>query len=381
MPALPCQRHLFDLPDDVAYLNAAYLGPLPRAAAEAGRAGIDLKLRPWSVRPGDFFEPVDELRRLVATLIGADEDGIALAPSASYGLATAAANLTVGEGRTVVVLAEEFPSNVYAWRSLVARRGGTVSTVPRPADGDWTAGVLAAVDERTAVVAVPPCHWSDGTLVDLVAVGEAARAVGARLVVDGTQAIGALPVDLDAVRPDFLACAFYKWLLGPYNLAFLYVAPEHRHGVPLEDSWLARAGSDQFDLLVKYRDEYRTGARRFDMGETSNFALLPVAAASLRLLLEWGVDTVGETIGVLTDRVVAGAEALGLVVAPAPARARHLLGVRFGGSVDPVALADGLAEERVHVSVRGDAVRVSPHVYNGPDDVDRLLHVLGTALR
>lgn len=382
MPAtpLPPQRHLFDLPDDVAYLNAAYLGPLSLAAAEAGRAGLAAKLHPWSIAPRDFFEPVAELRSLVARLAGVDDDGIALVPSVSYALATAAANLHAGEGRKVVVLADQFPSNVYAWRVLVQRTGGTVDPVRRPDDGDWTSAVLAAVDVRTAVVAVPPCHWTDGTLVDLVAVGEAARAVGAAFVVDATQALGAMPIDVAAARPDWLACAFYKWLLGPYSLGFLYVAPERRDGAPIEHSWLARGGSDDFASLVAYRDDFQPGARRFDVGEVSNFTLVPVATAAVRMVLDWGVDRVAATTGALNERLVAGAERLGLGVAPPSARSPHLLGVRFGDAADPRTLAELLAAERVHVSVRGDAVRVAPHVYNTADEVDRLLAVLATAL-
>ena len=382
MPAtpLPPQRHRFDIPDDVAYLNAAYLGPLSLDAAEAGRTGLAAKLHPWSVGAGDFFEPVAELRAAVARLVGVDDDGIAFVPSVSYALATAAANVHVGDGRRVVVLADQFPSNVYVWRVVAARTGGEVHAVPRPPDGDWTRGVLDAVDERTAVVAVPPCHWTDGTLVDLVAVGEAARAVGATFVVDATQALGAMPVDVAAVRPDWLACAFYKWLLGPYSLGFLYVAPEHRDGVPIEHSWITRRGSEDFAGLVLYVDEFQPGARRYDVGEVSNFTLVPVARAAVELVLEWGVEAVAATIAALNERVVAGAERLGLGVAPAAARSPHLLGVRLGGATDPARLAERLAAERVHVSVRGDAVRVAPHVYNTVEDVDRLLAVLAASL-
>jgi selenocysteine lyase/cysteine desulfurase len=378
---LPPQRHRFDLPDDVAYLNAAYLGPLSIEAAAAGRAGLEAKLHPWSIRPVDFFEPVSELRRLVGELVGVGEDAIAIVPAVSYGAATAAANLTVGEGRTVVVLADQFPSNVYSWRVLAERTGGTVETVGWPADGDWTAAVLAAVDDRTAIVAVPPCHWTDGTVVDLVAVGEAARAVGAAFFVDATQALGAMPVDVAAARPDYLACAMYKWLLGPYSMAFLYVAPERRDGEPIEHSWLARAGSEDFVSLVDYRDDFQPGARRFDGGQVANFALVPAATAAVRMILEWGVDAVAATIAGLTGRVADGAERLGLGVAAPAVRSPHLIGVRLGGAADPRLLGDLLAAEHVHVSIRGDAVRVAPHVYNTEEEVDRLLGVLASAVR
>lgn len=285
------QRHLFELPDDVAYLNCAYLAPQLRSVTEAGLAGVRRKAAPWQIGPADFFTGAEELRSTFAALLGADAGSIALVPSVSYGIGTAAANIKVGPGQTVVLLAEDFPSDVYPWRAAAQVHGGEIVTVARPADDDWTAAVLGAIDERTAVVAVPGCHWTDGTLVDLVAVGEAARGVGAALVVDATQSLGAMPLDLAAVRPDFLVAAGYKWLLGPYSLGYLYVAPQHQDGQPLEHNWITRAGSDDFAGLVDYVDDLAPGARRFDVGERSNFVLVPMALAALRQLLAWGVPT------------------------------------------------------------------------------------------
>jgi len=372
---LGLQRHLFELPDDVAYLNCAYLAPQLRSVTEAGLAAVRVKVAPWEIMPPDFFTGVEELRATFGSLLGADVEGIALVPSVSYGIGTAAGNIKVGPGQTVVLLAEDFPSDVYPWRAAARVHGGEIVTVARPADDDWTAAVLAAIDERTAVVAVPQCHWTDGTLVDLLAVGEAARGVGATLVVDATQSLGALPLDLAAVRPDFLVAAGYKWLLGPYGLGYLYVAPQHRDGVPLEHNWATRAGSDDFARLVDYVDEFAPGARRFDVGERSNFVLVPMALAALRQLLAWGVPEIGATIQSLTSLIAAGAGERGYAVAPAALRGPHLLGLRRPGGL-PAGLGARLAAAGVHVSVRGDSIRVSPHVYNTVDDVNRLLSAL-----
>lgn len=370
------QRHLFDLPDDVAYLNCAYLSPQLRSVTAAGLAAVPMKSAPWELAPADFFTESEELRSTFAQLVGTEADAIALVPSVSYAVGTAAANIKVGPGQTVVVLAEDFPSDVYPWRAAAQVHGGEIVTVARPADGDWTAAVTAAVDERTAVVAVPQCHWTDGSLVDLVAVGEAARGVGAALVVDATQSLGAMPLDLAAVRPDFLVAAGYKWLLGPYSLGYLYVAPQHRDGLPLEHNWISRAGSEDFAGLVDYVEEFAPGARRFDVGERSNFVLVPMALAALRQLLAWGVPSIAATISELTSLVAAGAIERGYAVAPPALRGPHLLGLRKPGGVPPD-LDARLATARVHVSVRGDSIRVSPHVYNTADDVERLLGVLG----
>lgn len=366
------QRHLFDLPEDVAYLNVAYMSPLLVASVEAGRTAAEQKARPWTITPADFFSGTAELRQLFAELLGGDSDGVALVPSVSYAMATAAANLAVSRGATIVVLDQQFPSNVYPWRRKAVESGASVVTVERPEDGDLTAAVLDVLDERTAVVALPQCHWTDGASVDLVAVGEACRSFGAALVIDATQSLGAVPFDLAAVRPDFLAAAGYKWLLGPYSLGYLWVAPERREGEGFEASWATRERAEDFSNLVLYTDDFAAGARRFEVGESANFGLVPVATAGLRQLLGWGVERVEATIARHTDRIEAEAAGLGYAAVPADRRRGHLLGVRREGGVPP-GLAERLAAAQVHVSVRGDVVRISPHVFTTDGDVDRLL--------
>jgi selenocysteine lyase/cysteine desulfurase len=376
---LPSQRHLFELPDGVTYLNCAYMSPQLRSVRAAGEAALGMKAQPWRLKPEDFFTHPERLRELFARLVGADADGVALVPSASYGMAVAAANLRVREGQRLVVLAEEFPSNLYPWRELARRARAEVVTVACPEDGDWTRAVLAQVDARCALVAVPHCHWTDGSWLDLARVGARAREVGAALAVDGTQSVGALPLDVGVVRPDFLVAAGYKWLMGPYSQGYLYVAPQYREGVPLEQNWVVRQGSEDFSRLVDYRDAYQPGARRFDVGERSNFQLVPMAAAALGQVLEWGVEEIQGTLRALTDRVARGATGLRLEVAPAAHRVGHLIGLRRRGGYAPV-VAQRLAALDLHVSVRGDTLRVSPHLYNTPEDVDRLLAALAPLL-
>ena len=376
---IACQRHLFDLPDDIAYLNCAYMAPLLATAAEAGATGLARKCRPWTIAADDFFADSERVRQLFAQLIGASSDAVAIVPSVSYGLAIAAANLSAAPGSRILVLADQFPSNVYTWRELSARTGAEVVTVPRPADDNWTDAVIDQLDERVAICALPHCHWTDGGLIDLVAIGERCRQVGSALVIDATQSLGALPLDLDRVQPDFLVCAGYKWLLGPYSLGYLYVAPAHRDGQPLEHNWIARQASCDFAGLVHYRDEYQPGARRFDVGERSNFALLPAAIVALQQLVEWGVDAIARTLAETNRTIAERAGALGLHTMAAERRAGHFLGVRFGGTVPP-GLADRLAAHRVYVSLRGDSMRITPHLYNHQGDLDRLFHVLQTVL-
>ena len=372
------QRGQFDIPEEISYLNCAYMGPQPRSAREIGEKAAARKSRPWEITPDMFFEDTEESRALFARLVGGDADGVALIPSVSYGVAVAAANVPLREGESILILEDQFPSNVYAWRELAARRGAKLVTVPRPEDLDWTAAVLGHLDETAAVVSVPNCHWTDGSILDLTRVGERAREAGAALVVDGIQSIGAHPFDAGVVRPDFLIAASYKWLLGPYGVGFMYVGEEYREGTPIEHNWINRRGSEDFSALVSYQDSFQPGARRYDVGERSNFVLLPMANEALRKILDWGVGNVSETIGGLTDLIEEEARQRGIEAIPAEKRARQMIGLRLGPDA-PADLAARLARENVFVSVRGESVRVSPHVYNTEKDVERLFEVFERA--
>lgn len=332
------------------------------------------------IKPSDFFTDAEVGRERFAQLVGATAEDIALVPAASYGTATAACNLPCAAGQRIIVLHEQFPSHVYPWRELAAARGAELVTLSRPGDDDWTRVILDALDDRVAIAALPHVHWTDGALIDLERVGTRCREVGAALVIDGTQSVGALPFNVQTIQPDFLVVATYKWLLAPYAAGYLYVAPRWHHGTPLEFNWANRAGSEDFTTLVDYRDAYQPGARRFDVGERGNIHLVPMANAALTQLLEWGVEEIQSTIRTRTERMADRAMALGIRTLPAAHRAGHYLGLRFPGGV-PEGLADRLAAERVYVSVRGrDAMRATPHLWVNDADEDRFFKVLASVM-
>jgi selenocysteine lyase/cysteine desulfurase len=259
--------------------------------------------------------------------------------------------------------------------NLAAAKHAKVKTVPRPSDNDWTSAILEHIDADTAVVATANNHWTDGTAVNLVTVGARCREVGAALVLDGAQSLGAVPFSVSTVRPDFIAAISHKWLLGPYSMGFCYVDPKWQDGVALEENWLNRAGSEDFSRLVDYQEGYQPGARRYDVGEASNFILSPIAAAALEQILEWGVQEIAETLRAKTDAIAERAKEMGLVVADREFRAPHMIGVTKPGGF-PRELPGLLAEEKVYVSVRGASVRVAPHLYNNDDEIDRLFAAL-----
>ena len=162
------------------------------------------------------------------------------------------------------------------YKRRCAEAGATLKQVAKPKDGDWTRDILAAIDEKTAWVGVPNCYWTDGGLIDLQKISDRAHQVGAVFITDVTQSLGAKAVDVKALKPDYLMCSAYKWLLGPYGLGFLYVAPHRQDGRPLEQHNYGRAGS-QSSANRGMGDSYAPGARRFDMGERSHFIHLPIA--------------------------------------------------------------------------------------------------------
>ena len=374
------QRALFDIPDDVAYLNCGYMSPLMHAVRDAAIEGLRRKCRPWTIVPSDFFTGSDRLREAFAALVNARPEDIAIVPAASYGMSAAAKNLPLSQGQTVLVVEEQFPSHVYPWRERAAEVGAEVVTVSRPSDEDWTTAVLDAIERRTAIVAVPQCHWTDGGLFDLERLGKACRERGIGLALDVTQSAGAAPIDVRRIEPDFLTAATYKWLMGPYSLGLLYVSERWQHeGRPLEHNWIHRKGAENFARLVDYQDALEAGAVRFDVGERSNFALVPAAEAGIRQILDWGVGNIEETLSQMTDSIATRAQGLGLSSISRGLRAGHYLGLKSPRPLPPELLTK-LAKSNVYVSVRGASIRVTPHLYNTEEDAGRLLDALSSVL-
>ncbi|QKC95565.1 aminotransferase class V-fold PLP-dependent enzyme [Mesorhizobium sp. NZP2298] len=376
---LNCQRDLFSIPRETAYLDAAYMSPIPIAAVAAGEAGVRVKAEPWKMTIASYYDEVEHARRLAASMVGAAADDVAIVAATSYGMAIAAANVAVPPGSAILLMENEHTSHRYVWYDLAQRSGALVDVVPQPADGDWTGAIVSAIRASSrpiAVVAGTLVHWFEGMAIDLEVVAEAARAASAALVVDGTQWVGAVPFDVRRVRPDFLVFATYKFLLGPYRLAFLYAAPRwHEGGRTLEHHSWNRLGGDRSDFYKVTVAEFLPGARRFDMGERSDFAVLPIAIAALELIRDWTVESVFERLRHLNELVWIEAENRGLPVVRPLHPTPHISILDIGDRLLPNA-AQELKRANVHVTLRGTKMRVSPHVYNDEADIDRLFQSL-----
>ena len=370
---IPDQRHLFDIPDGITFLNSAARSPLLRITVAAGEAGIARKARPWEFDPDIVPREAEALRRLFAGLIGAAADHIAIIPATSYGVATAALNVAVAAGQSILVPEAPFPSHYYAWRELAAARGARIETVPEPADGDWTAAALERIGHNTAVAALPPCRWYNGAAIDPEAIGARCRETGTAFVLDATHGAGAMVLDVGRIQPDYLIASAYKWLLCPYTLGFLYAAPHRQDGRAIEHHQYNHCGDGHPD------GEPEPSARRYDMGEVFNPVSLPMAVAALEQIAQWTPAAIAETLRPLTERIAEAGAERGLSAPTAGHRIGHFIGLRPKDQW-PEGVIEALAEENIHVCLRDGAMRISPHLFNTADDVDRLFTALDRLL-
>ncbi len=333
---------------------------------------VSFKEAPWRLQASDFFTDCDQLRLLVANLLKCKADNIALIPAVSYGVETAVLNLCIKPTQKVLMPEGDFPSNVYPWQSSAA----TCVFVSRPANYDWTTAFLDAIDENTAVVSVPQTDWSDGSHFDLVRISEKAKSMGAALVVDISQSFGASPIDVKTFDPDFLFSVGYKWQLGPYGVSYMYVADRHLQGKPLENNWVNRQASEDFTRLTEYTEDYQLGARRFDSGQHSQFALNPMAIEAMRALNEITPEKIFAHVISFNEILVRGLSSLGFEVVPASSRTGHMIGARAPLGLCVNDLSRRLREKDIFVSVRRNSLRISPHIYNTQQDIEKLLREL-----
>ena len=375
-------RAEFDIPRDICYLNAAYMTPQPRRVVEAAIRGAARRSQPWRIAPSDFFAEVESLRAVVAKQLACPADNIAVVPSAGYGVACAAANLPIGPGDVILALRDQFPSNYYAWRRRALAAGAEFQVVEPETGQSWAEVLLDAVEglgDRIAIATLEGHHWATAEFVDLERVVPALRDVGARVVLDLTQSVGAYPVDIGRLAPDFMVAAAYKWQFSPYGVAFLYVDERYFDGVPIEEAWMSRDGAEDFSRLSEFTDRYQPGARRFDAGEKSSFSNIAGALAAQRMIEEWGVRTISDVLAATNERIAKILGRYGFRTMVAGDRAPHFQGARVPDT-DPRKLAARLIDGGVFASVRGEHLRVAPHVYTDAEDLERFEAALRAAV-
>jgi selenocysteine lyase/cysteine desulfurase len=376
---LASQRGLFAIPREICYLNSASFSPLPLRTLEAARLAVGRKGAPWTLDFAFAGREYERARSAAARLINADAADIALIPAVSYGVATVGKILSIPARTRVLVLENDHASPVLEWRTRAAWAGFDIETVRQPLDGDWTSAILASIERvgesPVSLASISSVHWSDGGVVDLERVHAALRRQGALFLIDATQGVGVLPMDVKALDPDFVVFPTYKWLLGPYGRAFLYIARRLQNGIPLEQAAHGRRDV-RADAEVYFGDmAYVAGAKRFDMGERDHFISMEMASIGMEMMAEWGTEAVSERLGMLTGRIADGLSGSKIRIMDPKFRAPHILSVGFPGGL-PSRLIERLAGEGIHVASRLSRMRISPHVFNDGEDADRFVEAL-----
>lgn len=379
------QKHLFSLPENLHYLNGAYMSPNLKTVEQAGIKGLLRKSDPTSIKESDFFEPAMEVKSLFGKLINSPASQNVLIPSASYGLINAIRNVPFKSGQHAIMVSEEFPSDHLALRKICQDHKADLKVIPPPEfiEGralKWTEDIIESINDKTAVVVMSSIHWMQGLKFDLKAIGEKCMATHTYFIVDGTQSVGALPMDVQEFKIDALICASYKWLLGPYSSGLAYYSEKFNQGEPIEYSWMTRKDSHDFDKLTSYPEQYGRGAMRYNVGEFSNFIALPMLKAALEQILKWKVENIQNYCFELLEPLRAFQKRKGLKMEDETKMSSHLYGLFLPQTQLTPELKKDLKTNKIYLSTRGNFIRVSPHVYNTVTDIEAFIKVLDTHL-
>ncbi len=372
------QKHLFSLKSGVHYLNCAYKGPLLKTAEEAALRALERERNPAEILPADFFEDAAQSRSLFGNIVNCAADEVAIIPSTSYGFSSVLNNVKAKPGGNAITLKDEFPSghfSLHRWCHTHQNELVVVSPdLHEEHQGEsWNRNILDAINENTSVVLMSSVHWMNGVKFDLQQIGEKCAAVGARFVVDGTQSVGAMPMDVKAFRIDALVCAAYKWLFGPNSLGLAYMGEAFAQGVPLEESWMNRTNAMNFGELTQYDHTYNSGAGRYNVGETSNFILMPILRSGLQQINDWGVANINAYCEALIVPLMEYLHGMHIEMEPAAYFSGHLFSLRLPAGTDAALFRQHLVDHHISVSMRGEFIRVAVNVFNDEADIQALI--------
>lgn len=366
---------------DAVWLNSAQQGPLPRVAAEAAHEALSWKIAPHRY-PADCDQRVPQrLKHALARLVNVAARDIILGNCASYGLHQLAGGIRWRPGDEVLLVDGDFPATVYPWLPL--RRCDVNVRIVRPRGAVFDATDLA--DNLTPATRVLCTNWVNsftGYAVDVEMLGDLCRSHDIVFVLNASQAIGTRPIDLAEAPVDALVSCGQKWLCGPYGTGFCWIDPAVRENlVPTQAYWSAMQRAGQSTSMRDYTLHDNIGAPAFDVFATANYLNFLPWAASVEYLLDQGIDRIAEHNHALVSRLTEGLDAEKYdVLSPRHGPERSTLAVvshRDAGRNDE--LRDALARDGVYVAVREGHLRVSPHLYNTEDDIDRAVTILNAA--
>ena len=375
---LSSQKQLFNISEDVVYLNTASFSPAFKSVEEAGIEAVKRKSSPELRQATDLFDPVVELRQLFAQLIDEDDyNRVVTIPSVSYGMANVANNITLQEGDEIILIEEQFPSNYYIWEDLATRFNAKIITINQPDNSeDWNTHVLNAISEKTALVAIGHIHWANGHIFDLKAIRNKTKKHKALFIIDGSQSIGALPFSIKNIQPDALVCAGYKWLFGPYGCAYAYYGSYFDNGNPIEQNWANRLGSEHLAGLTAYQSEYKPKANRYAMGESGSFIYVKMQIAALKEILKIKPQDLQDYCQSISNKTLNKLSEIGFTSDREELRAKHLFGIKIPSTVNVEQLQHELKSNNIYLSFRGNYMRVSCHIFNTEAHFEKLYNLI-----
>ncbi len=372
-------RQAWHTNDDIVYLNAAGQAPMPRVSLEAVQASLEWKRFPHNLTDQQELDLPKRVRTSIANLIGAKLEEIALTTGASTGLIALAYGLDWKQGDEILTAHGEFPMQYTTWKPMEAREGVKLKLVA--SSGRWIAAedFIAALTPRTRLVSVSMVRFDDGSMLDAPKLGAACRAQGTILALDVSQCCGAIPMDVRQLGADLITCSGYKWLLGPYGSGFFWGKSELLASYrPGPFYWQGIAGLNHFGALIFEDPKAAPGARAWDASETASYFNLAGWEASLRFLQDVGVETVAAHNQKLMAHMY---ESLPREQCE---RTSPLESERRGpyacfAANTPERTQDiyaRLKKEKVIASLREGNIRVSTHLYNTMQDIDKLVQVV-----
>ena len=378
---LSCQKHLFQLDPEVHFLNCAYKSPLLRSAEQGAIQALIRNRNPYKLSMVEFFDDVENAKVLFGKLINCQPENVAIIPSVSYGFASALKNIKPNSKKKAVTIKDVFPSGYFALNQWCLEHNNTLEVISPDSTitlvgEQWNNKILEAIDEDTSIVMLPHVHWVHGLKFDLIRIGKKCKQMGARLLVDGTQSVGALAMDIEAFLIDVLVCASYKWLFGPYSMGFVYLSDSFKDGTPLEESWMNKTNARDFSSLTDYDTNYLPMSGRYNVGETSKFVLMPILIEGLKQLHIWTVPEIELYCKNLIRPILEFQAANGILIEDEKYFANHLFAVRAKEGSNVSALKNNLLEKNIITSVRGEYIRISVNVFNDRNDIAKLLEVL-----
>ncbi len=376
------QKNLFSLKEGVHYFNCAYKAPLLKSAEAIAIQELIKMRNPQELTTKDFFETTQDVRRLFSQIINCRPSQIAVIPSASYGVSSMLKNVPCQKGQHALTIENEFPSDYFGLQRWCEIHQSTLKVICpnhqlKTIGEDWNERIINSITSETAVVVMSITHWMNGVKFDVKRIGEQCKKMGAYFIIDGTQSVGALPMDVEACHIDALICPTYKWLLGPYSVGLMYVGSKFYNGIPLEESWMNRTNAQNFSQLTDYDSNYLPDAGRYNVGESSYFILMPMLKVALQQLNEWTIPAIQDYCIQLTQPLFDYLEDKGATIEPPLYRSPHLFGLTLSEGKNMAQVKENLQKNNIFISVRGDSLRVSVNVFNTQEDIEKLIKVLG----